>query len=1582
MGSLQPEDDAEERKQELDDSGCVQDAPVADSYVGSAHLLDMSDDVLLYLLRYLSPRDLKALGHTCPRLGLLACDHTLWQRVDARHQPTGQQRLKWYIKHCLSAATQELKLMGYVDVDARCLGIQDLTNPAQKDAAGGTGEVDVEHFLLRMWYPHLPRYAMSPRWPNNAEAAGRSYFKPNTSNPNAAPLSPLSQLASQIVAEATGHNENRPVRRPRATTSTNTDSTSTSTSTTASTSASSSTTASSTNLNSSTPASSSDSMNVDSSSSSTQSLDTASTSNDGASTSKGVWTSDQTASTSDEKPSTSSTDTDMYDPSSSLASSVANGSKSANGSNETSTKNDSESTKTDDAWAKESTTPSQGARSEVVRKCPGPQFTINTRLMRALKAKCQNLTALALEYCNLDYKSTNLRHFPSSLKWLSLKGTRCYNLPLNTSYLGKVQDRLPLLEYLDISECEWFEPASLMPLSKVPKLRELYMKQCRRLTECVAYASLATRYGFQNLKILDMRGSPVADSEVSAFGWLPNLEELYVSPPEDFRTTTEHAHRWGDVFAPFQELDHWERDVPEHFRCKSPESMDVDTDSDDENENRVGDVMLGNYINCASLERRIIVIHPNRQGDVANQINANPDELQPAQPERPERPRRPQRQERPERPERPAQDPEPAGPRRNVLHGPNCSLNHAQGHIFSRRPAPGVILEDPNEVESIPFALLRRIIREQPAEDMDVEAGPSKRRHGDADEDLAKRRRLDDGSPNKGDKAMDVAGQQGPSQPQAGPSGQVAGPSKPQAGPSTAQAGSSKPEAVPMDQQAGPSNSQAGPSNPEAGPSKSQVEPMDLQSGPSNTQAGPMDQQAGPSKPQAVPMDQQAGPSNPEVGPSNPEAGPSNPEAGPSNPEAGPSNPEAGPSNPEAGPSNPEAGPSNPEASGLSPKLSAQMERVAKELRLSVARLKALCRTMPKPEIPVEKKGPPKEPPTFADKQVSTVDYLGTWNQVTGDYNPKSIILRSNHPAGLLSEQMRPVNPQAGPSNVEAGPSNAEAGPSNVEAGPSNAVPGPSQEQPGPSQEQPGPSNMEAGPSNVKPRPSQEQPGPSNPQPRPPSPQPGPSNVEAGPSNVQPGPSQEQPGPSNPQPRPPSPQPGPSNQFCPPDNGEIERTLFPGFWGQRCLGLAAQPPTDKEVQTDDHEDLRPLHLDPRSFYGKEVLPQLDSPESLAAGLAELEAFEARADVELDRVLRRRRSGSDEARVLIRRLIGRADRDFAVRVERVDAPPAPVLAPVPSREERYLRYLQNYFDYAADQHVEQRLGDVLERYGAIAIPVNPMHVGRVVFAQPVPEEEEEVVPVNGPPGRVSIPIPIEEVAPTAGIREPADANAGDAANAGRPAQDANAQNENPAPVPDGNAAQVPVAENVGPNAADARPVPVPVANAGPIQNRYDRPRPYRNERPARERNAEPEQENRRYRRRCYPAVFRHEGQPVMHIDIDIQHHNIPPASNFGYHLVTDSAVLRFGRAENDHINYVHIGQRNNDTTHRPDRSNLRILSITGYRNITDRSLEHLATAAPFIHFIDFTDTNVSDRGAEMFKAMRPNCTLLHSNYRAS
>ncbi|KAJ8706649.1 hypothetical protein PYW07_012727 [Mythimna separata] len=456
MGTLNAENTA---KQDLNDSGCVQDASVGENGRGYPHLMDLSDDVLLCILQYLSPMDLKALGHTCSRLGVLICDRTLWTHVDARTTPMGRERLQWMLTHCLSSVTTELKISGYANKDSRCLGIQDLFAAFEPDKdylngsthAGSPDGADVEHFLLRMWYPHLPRFAVSPRWPDKIEADVKIIFKDKAEQlaaENAARLEPPSGPETPDESGKAGQASG----------------------------------------NSGPNSEKTDAFGVGLSS-----FD--------ACSQNAIDASDLKAGTF--RPTYKETRPPLgpFPPG------------------------------YDDYGHH------YGAKLQIPREfgddiredCKGPQFTLTKKLMRDLKSTCPNLTSLAIEYCNLEYRSTNLRHFPNKLKKLSLRGCRVYNLPLNTSYLGKVQERLPELQYLDVSECDWFEPASLMPLSKLAGLTELYMRDCKRLTECVAYASLATRYGFRQLRYLDVSECDWFEpASLMPLSKLAGLTELYM----------------------------------------------------------------------------------------------------------------------------------------------------------------------------------------------------------------------------------------------------------------------------------------------------------------------------------------------------------------------------------------------------------------------------------------------------------------------------------------------------------------------------------------------------------------------------------------------------------------------------------------------------------------------------------------------------------------------------------------------------------------------------------------------------------------------------------------------------------------------------------------------------------------------------------------------------------------------------------------------------------------------------------------------------------------------------------------------
>ncbi|XP_045541274.1 uncharacterized protein LOC123722745 isoform X2 [Papilio machaon] len=200
-------------------------------------------------------------------------------------------------------------------------------------------------------------------------------------------------------------------------------------------------------------------------------------------------------------------------------------------------------------------------------KCTGPRFTFTGAMYFKLIEKCPKLTTLILEYCNINCRTIQLSHLPPTLKTLSLKGAKCFNLLMDRSFLFKIQDALPYLETLDFSECDWLDPSSFLPLSKLRALTRLRLRDCPRLSEFVAYSSLASRYGFRVLQELDLRGCPVGDSEVSSLSWLPELRVLQLASHRPASAPGHRHHRLARAPSAVT-LQQWEIEEPEFFKQK------------------------------------------------------------------------------------------------------------------------------------------------------------------------------------------------------------------------------------------------------------------------------------------------------------------------------------------------------------------------------------------------------------------------------------------------------------------------------------------------------------------------------------------------------------------------------------------------------------------------------------------------------------------------------------------------------------------------------------------------------------------------------------------------------------------------------------------------------------------------------------------------------------------------------------------------------------------------------------------------------------------------------------------------------
>ncbi|XP_016918450.1 uncharacterized protein LOC108001770 isoform X1 [Apis cerana] len=153
----------------------------------------------------------------------------------------------------------------------------------------------------------------------------------------------------------------------------------------------------------------------------------------------------------------------------------------------------------------------------------------------SIKTICTQLKELIIEEYCINGDKIQITDFPSTIEKLSLEGCKMGYLRSNKSYFFKMNFHMPNLTCLILSNCQWFTPHSLLVISKMPKLKELRLNSCHRLGECVAYTSLATRFGFKTLEILDLRDTALGDSEVGCFSCTKTLTHLYLECPSSLR---------------------------------------------------------------------------------------------------------------------------------------------------------------------------------------------------------------------------------------------------------------------------------------------------------------------------------------------------------------------------------------------------------------------------------------------------------------------------------------------------------------------------------------------------------------------------------------------------------------------------------------------------------------------------------------------------------------------------------------------------------------------------------------------------------------------------------------------------------------------------------------------------------------------------------------------------------------------------------------------------------------------------------------------------------------------------------------
>ncbi|GBP16775.1 hypothetical protein EVAR_68685_1 [Eumeta japonica] len=111
-----------------------------------------------------------------------------------------------------------------------------------------------------------------------------------------------------------------------------------------------------------------------------------------------------------------------------------------------------------------------------------------------------------------------------------------YNIlikPFKILLLLGIDTILVNLEELAIEFNAWFDPYYVMALSKLPLLRYLSLRGCWQMQEFIPYGSIAARHGFKQLEILDLRDTPLNDSDLQCFNAVETLKEIYLQCPTD-----------------------------------------------------------------------------------------------------------------------------------------------------------------------------------------------------------------------------------------------------------------------------------------------------------------------------------------------------------------------------------------------------------------------------------------------------------------------------------------------------------------------------------------------------------------------------------------------------------------------------------------------------------------------------------------------------------------------------------------------------------------------------------------------------------------------------------------------------------------------------------------------------------------------------------------------------------------------------------------------------------------------------------------------------------------------------------------
>uniref|UniRef100_A0A336M1Z4 CSON010574 protein n=1 Tax=Culicoides sonorensis TaxID=179676 RepID=A0A336M1Z4_CULSO len=170
--------------------------------------------------------------------------------------------------------------------------------------------------------------------------------------------------------------------------------------------------------------------------------------------------------------------------------------------------------------------------------------TVTSNMIKELCEKCPKLENLTIEDAFVDPNKVTVISFPEKLRALTLK-----NIHLSTShnprssFFSKINFHFKNLEELAVENCNWFDTHDLIAFSKIPNLKYLSLRGCNSFKDCVPYGSIATRFGFQALEVLDVRDTPVTDSDIQCFNMTKSLKELRLQCPKTPEKKEEDAEK-------------------------------------------------------------------------------------------------------------------------------------------------------------------------------------------------------------------------------------------------------------------------------------------------------------------------------------------------------------------------------------------------------------------------------------------------------------------------------------------------------------------------------------------------------------------------------------------------------------------------------------------------------------------------------------------------------------------------------------------------------------------------------------------------------------------------------------------------------------------------------------------------------------------------------------------------------------------------------------------------------------------------------------------------------------------------------